>query len=286
MSRSSPHTGLGVSSRLQRRALAGRQRGREHVVYVSALRATQVVRFSAVVARHVKILTVEEAVARELAADPLGDYHVDWDEVDKRDVRGFRRALGQARAELDMQAYLAGHPELLIQHLGGGHGRWVIPQKRLGAEYVPDFVIGERNSSGRHWTAVELESPQRPMFNKAGDPSRYLWHAIRQIVDWRVWLEHNRDYAARDPCDDGLGLEDISPGLPGLIIIGRRQDLPARRQAFRRGLERQLNVHIHSFDWLLQQLEGRVKSLASWREREEQARQAQPRRKSVSGRRR
>jgi hypothetical protein len=102
------------------------------------------------------------------------------------------------------------------------------------------------------------------MFTKAGDPSRYLWHAIRQIVDWRVWLEHNRDYAARDPSDDGLGLEDISPALPGLIVIGRRQDLPARRRAFRRGLERRLNVQIHSFDWLLGRLEERVSDLHRW----------------------
>jgi hypothetical protein len=163
-----------------------------------------------------------------------------------------------------MQTYLAAHPELLIQHFGGGHGRWVIPQKRLGAEYVPDFVIGERHSGGRFWTAVELEGPQRAMFTKAGDPSRYLWHAIRQIVDWRVWLEHNRDYAARDPSNDGLGLKDISPALTGLIIIGRRQDLPVRRQAFRRGLERQLNVQIHSFDWLLERLEERVSDLHRW----------------------
>ncbi len=222
-----------------------------------------------------KILTVEEAFEQELAADPLRDYHVLWDEVDECDVRRLRRKLQRARVESDMQSYLAVHPELLIQHLGGGHGRWVIPQKRLGAQYVPDFVIGERHSGGRFWTAVELEGPQRPMLNKAGDPSRYLWHAIRQIVDWRVWLEHNRDYAARDPSDDGLGLEDISPALPGLIIIGRRQDLPVRRKAFRRGLEPQLNVQIHSFDWLLQQLDGRVKSLAAWRERQEQARQPQ-----------
>jgi hypothetical protein len=217
--------------------------------------------------RHeLEILTADESLERELAEDPLRDYHVLWDEVDDHDVRRLRRALQKAGVEPDMQSVLAAHPELLVQHLGGGHGRWVIPQKRLGAEYVPDFVIGERNSSGRHWTAVELEGPQRQMFNRDGDPSRYLWHAIRQIVDWRVWLEHNRDYAARDPSDDGLGLEDISPALPGLIVIGRRQELPARRQAFRRGLERQLNIEIHSFDWLVERLEGRVSELTRWRE--------------------
>lgn len=212
--------------------------------------------------KRLEILTVEEAHQRDLAADPLRDFFVFWDEVDARDLRRLRRALGRARIEGDMQAFLAKHPELLIQHLGGGHGRWVIPQKRLGAEHVPDFIIGERHSGGRFWTAVELEGPQRPMFNKAGDPSRYLWHAIRQIIDWRVWLEYNRDYAARDPSESGLGLEDVSPSMPGLVIIGRRSDLPSDRQAFRRGLQRQLDVEIHSYDWLLDRLEGRVEALA------------------------
>jgi hypothetical protein len=211
-----------------------------------------------------EILIVDETFARRLAKDPLRDFHVPWDAVDEGDVRRLRQVLQEARAESDMQRYLAAQPWLLIQHLAGGYGRWVIPQKRLGAEYVPDFIIGERHSGGRYWTAVELEGPQRAMFTKAGDPSRYLWHAIRQIVDWRVWLEHNRDYAARDPSDGGLGLEDITPALPGLIIIGRRHHLPARRQAFRRGLERQLNVQIHSFDWLLERLEERVSDLHRW----------------------
>jgi hypothetical protein len=58
------------------------------------------------------------------------------------------------------------------------------------------------------------------MFNKSGDPSQFLWHAIRQIIDWRVWLEYNRDYTARTPTESGLGLEDITPGIHGLIIIG------------------------------------------------------------------
>jgi hypothetical protein len=126
----------------------------------------------------------------------------------------------------------------------------VVPQKRLGAEHVPDFVIGDADSSGRHWVAVELEGPQRRMFNKNGDPSSYLWHAVRQIIDWRVWLEHNRDYAMRPPDEQGLGLEDISSRVPGLILIGRRRDLDARRKAFRRVLSQQLDIEIHSYDWL------------------------------------
>jgi len=195
------------------------------------------------------------------AEDPLRDSFVWWDDVTMRHVAALRRAVVRAKKEADMQGFLERNPRLLVQHLGGGHGRWVVAQPRLGSQYVPDFVIGDEDSTGRHWMAVELEGPQRPMFSRSGDPSRFLWHAIRQIIDWRVWLESNRDYAARLPADNGLGLEGISPSLPGLIVLGRRRLLDERRKAFRRGLARQLNIEIHTYDWLIERAEARVASL-------------------------
>jgi hypothetical protein len=200
-----------------------------------------------------------------LPDDPLGHRFVWWGDLSIDDVDAYRRALGAATVEADLQQYLQEHPQLLVQYLGGGHGRWVLPQPRLGSQHVPDFVIGDQDSAGRSWIAVELEGPQQRMFNRDGEPSRWLWHAIRQIIDWRVWLEFNRDYAARAPADGGLGLVDISPSLPGLIVIGRQADLDDRRSAFRRGLSRQLNVEIHSYDWLADRAEGVVKSLESSR---------------------
>jgi hypothetical protein len=214
----------------------------------------------------IEFVNPEEAHRRRLAEDPFGDCFTDWDHVDSGDVRRLQRAIDAAKDEPYMQHFLQRHPSYLIQHLGGGHGRWVIPQKRLGAEHVTDFIIGDQASDGRTWTAVELEGPQRPMFNKAGDPSRFLWHAIRQIIDWRVWLEYNRDYAARPPAESGLGLEDVAAAIHGLIIIGRSAELPADRSAFRRGLASQLDIEIHSYDWLVERLRGRVASLKSYRE--------------------
>lgn len=182
-----------------------------------------------------------------------------------RHVAGLRRAIAKASTEPDLQAYLQKNPRMLVQHLGGGHGRWVLPQTRLGTQHVTDFLISQEDSTGRSWVAVELEGPQRRMFNKSGDPSRYLWHAIRQILDWRVWLECNRDYAVRSPDQDGLGLDEISPTLPGLIVIGRRRENDRERRMFRRALAHQLNIEIHSYDWLVDTAEGRVNALAAYR---------------------
>ncbi|MDO9443665.1 MAG: DUF4263 domain-containing protein [Beijerinckiaceae bacterium] len=208
-----------------------------------------------------KFVTAEDMAAVR-AQDPLAEHFTWWGDSTSADVAMLAEAVDSARVERDMQAYLQQHPEMLIHHLGGGHGRWVIPQARLGAQHVTDFIIGDADSLGRHWTAVELEGPQRPMLTKAGDPSQFLWHAIRQIIDWRVWIELNRDYAARAPADGGLGLVDVSPDLPGLIIIGRRTSADADRKAFLRALSKQLNIEIHTYDWLVDRAGGQVASMA------------------------
>jgi hypothetical protein len=217
--------------------------------------------------RLANLIRTPEEIHQERLADPLRDYFVWWGEITSEDVEGLRAAIENAATEHDMQSYLERNPEMLIQHLGGGHGRWLIPQKRLGAEYVPDFLIADASSRGREWTAVELESPRRTLFNKSGDPSRYLWHAIRQIVDWRVWVELNHDYANRPPEDEGLGLEDMTASTPGLIVIGRRNPRDAERGRFRNALGHQLGITIHTYDWLVERAAGQARALESLRRR-------------------
>lgn len=210
--------------------------------------------------KHPEIRSAAEAFADDRAKDPLRDFFTVWDDVTTEHVVNLRTAVESARREEDLQAHLQAHPLMLVQHLGGGHGRWVIPKPRLESEYVPDFVIGDRDSGGRRWTAVELEGPTRPMFTKGGDPSRYLSHAIRQLMDWRSWLTANRAYASAPRDEEGLGLEDIDPRLPGLIIMGRR-DLGPNPRGLRRQLEQDHRLEIHSYDWLIERAEGRVREL-------------------------
>jgi hypothetical protein len=205
-------------------------------------------------------------LARLRAEDPLRDFFTWWDRVDDKDVVALKSALDQARREEDVQQFLQHNPELLIQHLGGGHGRWVIPKARLGADHVTDFLIAERHSFGFEWQAVELESPRRPMFNKNGDPSQHLNHAIRQITDWRSWLKSNQAYASRSRDEGGLGLTDIDTHVRGLVLIDRRANIRGDTSARRRQMVQDLNIEIHSYDYLLSAIEGRIESLQRSRE--------------------
>jgi hypothetical protein len=195
------------------------------------------------------------------AALRIGEFIL-WDELTRNEIAAFEGALCSARDEHDMQRFLESHPRMLIQHLGEGRGAWVIPKKRLGSEHETDFMIAQKASGGLAWYAVELERPQARIFNKSGDPSAALTHALRQISDWRDWLSQNRDYAARPRAESGLGLIGIDPELEGLIIIGRNADVDRHATASRqRRLERTHRIRIETYDWLLSQANERLEIL-------------------------
>jgi hypothetical protein len=208
-------------------------------------------------------------------ADPLGEFFVWWDDLTSEDVKCLEAALLTATGERTLQRFLQQVPLLLVQHLGGGHGRWVIPQKKLGAEHVTDFIVGEAHSFGHEWTAVELESPKAKMFTKTGNPSKELTHAIRQIQDWRAWLKRNQDYAARPRTQSGLGLQDIDSNIPGLVLIGRHESISPATDDLRRQMCQDLNIKIHSYDTLIGWAKARVKWCEQQQEKRRQNKGAQ-----------
>jgi hypothetical protein len=178
------------------------------------------------------------------------EHAVFWDIATAEDVKEFEEVLDAAKNEQTMQTFLAMHRHLLAEHLGGGHCRWVVPQPRLGAELVPDFLIGEKHSYGHVWVAVELESPKAKAFTKAGTPGKELNQAMRQIRDWREWLTTNINYARNPKSEGGLGFTEIRPKLDGLIIIGRRADYDPSTNAHRQQF-REDGIEVHSYEYLL-----------------------------------
>jgi len=196
-----------------------------------------------------------------LESVPLREFLVLWDEIDKMHLSTFNSMLENAKNEHDWQKFFESNPLLLIQHMNGGHGRWVIPQKALGSEYRTDFIIGESDSEGFHWQAVEIESHKAKCFTKNGNYTKELTHAVKQIEDWRSWIRDNIQYARNDRNKNGLGLIDIVPDLPGLIIIGRRNDLLEKNKYKRRDYGNRTNIKIHTYDWLYEKAKARCQAL-------------------------
>jgi antiviral defense system Shedu protein SduA len=157
----------------------------------------------------------------EIVADgPLPEFVVEWESITRHTLQEFRRLLDEERGERSLQAFLQCYPTVLIQILSGGQRRWAIPQKRLGEKHVTDFILGEFNSLGYHWYPVELESPIAGLFTKTGDPTKALTHTVRQIQDWRLWLNQNLDYARRSRVEGGLELIKSGPTRKESFSLG------------------------------------------------------------------
>lgn len=188
---------------------------------------------------------------RRWETETMPERAVDWNCDLGLAVEGLKTLLDQAKSERELQVFLESHPALLAKTLSGGHGRWVIPHLQLGASYEADFLLGERDSAGHHWTLVELESPTEALFTKAGDPAKMLRHAMRQIRDWRVWLADNLALARRAIEDGGMGLFDIDANSKGLIVIGRERDLSRDDRQQRRLMTKESDIRIHTYDYLI-----------------------------------
>lgn len=186
-----------------------------------------------------------------LESHPLRDHFVHWDVATSDQVEHLKLVLGTATNERDLQVCLERNPVFLIHQLRGGHGRFVIPQVRLGSRYVADFIVGEASSLGYEWYLVELESPTARPFRRDGGQSAALTHAIGQIQSWRTWLGRNRDNASRPRAQDGLGLVDIEPSPDGIILIGRRAGFELEQADIRRRLKEQSRISVRSYDYLL-----------------------------------
>ena len=193
---------------------------------------------------------------KQRARRELDDSAAHWDRLTLQDAVGLQDLLDQDPQEADVHKFLEGHPEYLVQVLGGGHGRYQLSKKRLGSEFVPDFLVAEMSSIGIEWHAVEIESPRTTVCRQDGLATSGLNHAIGQIRDWRQWLMNNLDYARRPAEQNGLGLVGIDPRLSGLVVIGRRQQYPSRYNEFRRQMIDRERIVIHSFDWLVDVARG------------------------------
>ncbi len=192
----------------------------------------------------------------------LEQFDVSWDNITPEQVTSLKSTLEHASNEEELQSFLTDNKLFLIQHLGGGHGRYVIPKPRLGAELIPDYLIAEMSSIGIEWHGVELESPLAVYFTASGQAGSLLTHATQQIVDWRTWIQSNIAYARIPRAEKGLGLIGITNDLPATILIGRRTaEMPERFNDYRKQIKTNLNIEIHTYDWLVEQAEIRIQQL-------------------------
>ena len=205
-----------------------------------------------------------EAYARRVTAEMARNGHPRLcaaRDVTQADIADYATVLEAAADERPLQEFLASRHGMLSQQLSTSC-RWVIALPRLGAEYVPDFVVARLNSGGLHWTLVELESPRAGLFTRQGRKTRQLDAGTRQVSDWRDWIAANRDYAQRPKAAGGLGLPEIDHSARGLVVIGRRSAVTDDDRRRLKSIAFNERLDVHSYDWLIDEAAERIQYAA------------------------
>lgn len=173
------------------------------------------------------------------------------DAPDSVTVALLAETIAKAEDERPLQRLIERHPELLSGLTTNSWGCFVRPQVSLAGEKRPDFLLAIADSAGIHWTLVELESPTATRVGtKKGEFGESARKGIAQIEEWREWLTENVAHARSN-----IGLHNIRPEAPGLVIVGRRDAGPWPSQGVRQRLAERQHISVHSWDWLVDALE-------------------------------
>ncbi len=180
------------------------------------------------------------------------------DVVSEDDITELESIITRAKDERPIQKFLEDNAHVLTSLLTG-NDRYCLPQKRLGSEYIPDFIIGDVDSLGIRWILVELETPRSGIYLKKGlELDKEARKGINQITHWRDWIANNIAYAHQRRSEDGLGLFDIRERTEAIVLVGRKALMPRTKDAVRRTHRQSEDIHIHTYDWLIRTLHGVV----------------------------
>jgi len=111
----------------------------------------------------------------------------------------------------------------------------------FGTDYRCDFCWLNDSSDGPEWVLVEVEKPNMRLFNKSGDPSAELNHAIEQVRSWDRYFQ-------RYPAEKARIFGAVAR-FRFVLIAGRRSDWQENEAALWRVHHNQTsNIEIHSTD--------------------------------------
>lgn len=177
----------------------------------------------------------------------------------KEEIGQFKLGIENGWSENDAKNFVKNRHYLFDGLYRHGHGTFVFDEQSLAGKYRIDWLIGSGHSGGIFWDLIELECPRAKPFNKDGDYSKATRKGIKQIKDWRLWLQQNIDLAQKPKSQDGLGLFDINNYSDGIVVVGQRnnyRELKGYTQynRIRQDEYSRQNINIYSYDTLIEKM--------------------------------
>jgi Domain of unknown function (DUF4263) len=114
-------------------------------------------------------------------------------------------------AEEELQKFLEKHPGFLTGITGNidNTDLAVIFKPRIGPRYVADFCVLQAFQGGSVAHLVEIETSHEVIFTKSGKPSKRLADALKQVEDWKIYIEPHRVHFAKELVRMALSLPKL-----------------------------------------------------------------------------
>ncbi|MCP4752098.1 MAG: DUF4263 domain-containing protein, partial [Proteobacteria bacterium] len=115
-------------------------------------------------------------------------------------------------------------------------------------------TISEKGSLGLIYTLVEIEKPNTKVITNQNNPSSGLSHAMKQIRDWKNWIEKNSHSV--DRLFPSKFSHDSIAHIKYMLIVGKRSDINPQQELERIKIAQEIGYEIRSFDFITDNLKA------------------------------
>jgi hypothetical protein len=136
---------------------------------------------------------------------------------DAKGLYALCNVLAEDPSEERLQCLLEEHPGFITGLLGGPDNvdLAVLFKPPVGFQYKADFCVLQAHQGGAVAWLIEIETAHENLFTRIGNPARRLAHPLKQIEDWKIWIEREPLPYARELVRLAKTMRTLDDHLPG-----------------------------------------------------------------------
>lgn len=171
----------------------------------------------------------------------------------------FEEIISCAKNELEVQRYIKGNKKwfipgsIFLDYNFGHHDAYLFPEQKLGNDFVVDYMLIGKNSSGYNLVLIEFEKPNTEyLISTAHMESESVRKGLAQLQDWKRWMDSNREYFMKDIGLRDYGIDISTYKIYYYLVVSRRSYMNKIALEIRsQNMYERPNTYIVTFDRLV-----------------------------------
>lgn len=136
---------------------------------------------------------------------------------DTNDLYALCNLLAEDPAEERLQCLLEERPGFITGLVGGPDNAdlAVLFKPPVGFQYKADFCVLQAHQGGAVAWLIEIETAHEALFTRFGNDARRLSHSLKQVEDWKIWIEREPVTYAKELVRLAKATKPLEDHVPG-----------------------------------------------------------------------